>query len=52
MTNKEVIFFSLFLTALIVAGFVFLGLVDQMGQQFLSVALDLNKDVTELFVSK
>ena len=52
MSKVEVIIFSLFLTALLVTGLIFVGMVDTMGQQFLNVALNKNLSVTELYVSK
>lgn len=45
MSKLEITVFSLLLILVLVAGFVFVGMVDIMGQQFLSVGLDLNKSV-------
>lgn len=52
MSNREIIIFCVVLTALLVAGFVFLGMVDHLGQQFLKVALNLNLDAKDIYVSK
>jgi hypothetical protein len=52
MSTKEVVIFSILLVVLMVSGFFFLGMVDQLGQQFLKVGLDQTSNVGGFYVSK